>query len=295
MTKTKKLSAGFRPLRVIKDTILITVGILIAGLGLEGFLIPNNFIDGGVTGISLLVNELTDIPVSILLIVINIPFIIMGFKQVSRTFSIKAIFAIAGLALCIIIIPYPIVTDDKLLISVFGGMCLGAGVGFAIRGGCVIDGTELLAIFVSKKTTATVGDVILIINIFIFSAAAFILGVENAFYSVLTYLAASKTVDFIIDGLEEYTGVTIVSDHSNEIQKAIIEKLGRGITIYSGKRGFGKRGEADHEMDIIFTVITRLEVSKLKSEINQIDKNAFVVQYSINDTKGGMIKKRPIP
>jgi len=281
-------------IRLIKDFILITLGVLFAGLGLKGFLIPNDFIDGGVTGISLLTSQVTGMPVPLLIVLINIPFIVMGFKQVSKIFAIKTAFAIAGLAIILLIIPYPIVTHDKLLISVFGGISLGAGIGFAIRGGCVIDGTEVLALYVSRKTSATVGDVILIINIFIFSAAALLLSIEIAFYSVLTYISASKAVDFIIEGVEEYTGVTIISNQCVEIKKTIIEKLGRGVTVYSGKSGFGKRGEVSHEIDILFTVVTRLEISKLKSEIDRIDDKAFVVQHSIKDTKGGMIKKRPL-
>lgn len=281
-------------IRYIKDFILIVSGIISAGLGLKGFLLPNNFIDGGVTGISLLTAFLTELPVPLLIIIINIPFIIMGYFQVSKIFAFKTMLAIVGLALCLIFIPYPVVTTDKLLIAIFGGFFLGTGIGLAIRGGSVIDGTEILALYVSKKTTLTVGDVILFINIIIFSAAAILLGIEKAFYSVLIYLAASKAVDFIIEGIDEYTGVTIISDKSDEIRKAIIEKTGRGVTIFSGKKGFGKRGEVDHEIDIVYTVITRLEISKLKSDIDNIDENAFVVFQSINDTKGGMVKKRPL-
>jgi len=281
-------------IRYIKDFILIVSGIISAGLGLKGFLLPNNFIDGGVTGISLLTAFLTELPVPLLIIIINIPFIIMGYFQVSKIFAFKTMLAIGGLALCLIFIPYPIVTTDKLLIAIFGGFFLGTGIGLAIRGGSVIDGTEILALYVSKKTTLTVGDVILFINIVIFSVAAILLGIEKAFYSVLIYLAASKAVDFIIEGIDEYTGVTIISDKSDEIRKAIIEKTGRGVTIFSGKKGFGKRGEVDHEIDIVYTVITRLEISKLKSDIDNIDENAFIVFQSINDTKGGMVKKRPL-
>lgn len=278
----------------IQDSFLIMLGILSASLGLKGFLIPNGFIDGGVTGISLLLSDISQIHISFFVTVINIPFLIMGYFQISKIFAIKSILAIIGLAVCLLIIQYPVITDDKLLISVFGGMCLGAGIGFAIRGGAVIDGTEILSLFLSRKTTATVGDIILIINIFIFSAAAVILGFEPALYSVLTYLAASRTVDFIIEGIEEYTGVTIISERSESIRKAIINKLGRGVTIYKGKGGYGKRGDVEYDMDIIFTVITRLEVSKLNFVVNLIDENAFIVQHSIKDTIGGMIKKRPL-
>lgn len=280
--------------RFIKDFILISGGILSAGLGLKGFLLPNNFIDGGVTGISLLLAQITNLPLPLLICAINAPFILMGYFQVSKMFAFKTSIAIAGLALCLIFIPFPIVTTDKLLIAIFGGFCLGTGIGLAIRGGSVIDGTEILALYISRQSSLTVGDVILFINIIIFSVAALILGIVTAFYSVLTYIAASKAVDFIIEGIEEYTGVTIISDKSDEIRKAIIEKIGRGVTIFSGKKGFGKRGEVDRDIDIVYTVITRLEISKLKNDINNIDENAFVIFQSINDTKGGMVKKRPL-
>lgn len=278
----------------VQDIFLITLGILSASLGLKGFLIPNGFIDGGVTGISLLLSIISNVHISVFLFLINIPFLAMGYFQISRIFALKSIFAIIGLAVCLLIVNYPVITNDKLLISVFGGISLGAGIGFAIRGGAVIDGTEILSLFLSRKTSATVGDIILIINIFIFSAAAILLGPEPALYSVLTYLAASRTVDFIIEGIEEYTGVTIISEKSDSVRKAIINKLGRGVTIYKGKGGFGKRGGIEYDMDIIFTVITRLEVSKLNYIVNLIDEKAFIVQHSIKDTIGGMIKKRPL-
>jgi uncharacterized membrane-anchored protein YitT (DUF2179 family) len=270
------------------------LGILTAGFGLRGFLLPNHFIDGGVTGISLLINAKTNFPLSALIILINIPFVLLGWKQIGGIFSIKSIVAISLLAVVVAIFPYPIVTEDKLLIAVFGGFFLGAGIGLTIRGGAVIDGTEILAIFLSRKRSLSVGDFIMVFNIIIFSVAAWLLHVEIALYAMLTYLAAAKTVDFILEGIEEFTGVTIVSPHSEEIAKLIKEKLGRGLTIYSGKRGFGKRGETDSANDIIFTVVTRLEISRLNSEIEKIDPNAFIVMQSIKDTRGGMVKKRPL-
>ena len=212
-----------------------------------------------------------------------------------QSFALRTIVAIMLLAICIAVVPYPIVTSDKLLVAVFGGFFLGAGIGFAVRGGAVLDGTEVLAIWLSRKTTLSIGDVIMVINIVIFSLAAWLLRIDIALYSMLTYLAASKTVDFLIEGIEEYTGVTIISPKSAEISTMIAEKLGRGITVYSGKGGYGKRGYTGNaNMNIIFTVITRLEISKLQSEIDLIDPNAFVVMHSIRDTRGGMIKKRPL-
>ena len=274
---------------LIHDSFFILLGVLSAGFGLNGFLLPNMFIDGGAMGISLTIAELTEIPLSILVVAVNLPFIIIGFSTISRQFALKSIIAIVLLAIAVHFIPFPIITDDKLLIAIFGGFFLGLGIGLAIRGGSVIDGTEVLAIFISKKTSLTIGDVILIFNVFIFSVAAYVFTIEIALYAMLTYLAASKTVDFVISGIEEYIGVTIISAYSEEIRVAIIEKLGRGCTIYSGKKGHSME-----DTEIVYTLITRLEQARLQTEIDKVDENAFVVMHSIKDAKGGMIKKRPL-
>jgi uncharacterized membrane-anchored protein YitT (DUF2179 family) len=292
------LAKGFRALKVtakrlLKDIVLIAAGIGSAAFGLESFLLPNKFIDGGATGISLLATELSSVPLYVLLLLINIPFVFMGYKVISKNFAIKTAIAITGLAICVAVVHFPEITHDKLLVSVFGGFFLGAGIGLSVRGGAVIDGTEVLAIFLSRKFGTTIGDIIIIINILIFSAAAYLLSIETALYSMITYLVASKTLDFVIEGIDEYTGVTIVSSHSEEIRSMIVEKLGRGVTVYKGKRGFGSHGERK-DIDIIYTVITRLELNKLNIEIQKIDANAFVVMNSVKDTKGGMIKKRAL-
>jgi uncharacterized membrane-anchored protein YitT (DUF2179 family) len=278
----------------LRDSILLVVGVLSAGFGLRGFLLPNNFVDGGATGISLLINETTDISLSVLLILVNAPFVILGYTQIGKTFVVKTALAIGLLALLVAYLPYPVITSDKLLISVFGGFFLGLGIGLAVRGGGVLDGTEVLAIFISRRTSLTIGDVILIFNVFIFSVAAYLLGIETALYAILTYLAASKTVDFVIEGIEEFTGVTIISLKSHEITEMISKKLGRGVTLYKGSGGYGKQGVKRFDHDIIYTVITRLEISRLQTEIDAIDPNAFMVMHSIRDTRGGMIKKRPM-
>jgi uncharacterized membrane-anchored protein YitT (DUF2179 family) len=279
--------------RQFKDLILITVGIFSASFGFKGFLLTNHFIDGGATGISLLISELTEIPLYILIICVNIPFIILAYNVIGKQFAIKSAIAIAGLSFVLANVTFPNVTNDNLLVAIFGGFFLGAGIGFAIRGSAVIDGTEVLAIYLSRKFGTTIGDIIIAINVIIFGAAAYFLGVEIALYSMITYLAASKTLDFIVEGIEEYIAVTIVSSHSEEIRQMIINKMGRGVTIYSGKRGYGKRGEIK-EVEILYTVITRLEVSKITTEIEKIEPTAFVVMNSVKDTKGGMIKKRTL-
>ncbi|MDQ3278770.1 MAG: YitT family protein [Bacteroidota bacterium] len=274
-----------------KDIFLMLLGVFSAGFGLKGFITPNGFIDGGVMGISLLTNSQTNLSLSVLIIVFNLPFLFLGYRQISKTFSLKSILAIAVLALAIAFVPYPHITSDKLLVSVFGGFFLGAGIGLTIRGGGVIDGTEVLAIYLSRKISLTVGDFILIFNIAIFSVAAYLLSMETALYSILTYLSASKTVDFILEGIEEYTGVTIISTHSQQIMNMIQTKLERGLTLYTGKKGYGKSGLSNQNIDIIFTVITRLEINRLTAEIERIDPKAFIVMQSIKDTRGGMVRK----
>lgn len=293
-----RLAKGYREFfitvkRYIKDLFLITAGIFSASFGFKGFLLTNHFIDGGATGISLLISALTQIPLYLLIICINIPFVFLGYKILGKQFAFKTALAISGLALCVATVHFPNVTDDNLLVAIFGGFFLGAGIGLSVRGGAVIDGTEVLAIFLSRKLGTTIGDIIIIINVVIFSAAAYLLSIEIALYSMITYLAASKTLDFIIEGIEEYIGVTIVSSHSEEIRQMIINIMGRGVTVYSGKRGYGKKGETK-EVDIIYTVVTRLELNKLNTEIEKIEPTAFVVMNSVKDTKGGMIKKRPL-
>jgi uncharacterized membrane-anchored protein YitT (DUF2179 family) len=293
-----ELAKGYREFlistkRQTKDFILITIGIFSASFGFKGFLLTNHFIDGGATGISLLISVITDIPLYILIICVNIPFIVLAYNVMGKEFAIKTAIAITGLSFVLAKVTFPNVTNDNLLVAIFGGFFLGAGIGFAIRGSAVIDGTEVLAIFLSRKFGTTIGDIIIAINVLIFGAAAYFLGIEIALYSMITYLAASKTLDFIVEGIEEYIGVTIISSHSEEIRQMIINKMGRGVTVYSGKRGYGKRGEIK-EVEIIYTVITRLELSKLTTEIEKIEPTAFVVMNSVKDTKGGMIKKRPL-
>jgi len=280
-------------LRSLKNGFFILIGIFCAAFGLESFLLPNNFIDGGATGISLLTAEISGISLSILLVAVNIPFVLLGYKTIGKKFAIKTLLTIIGLAMVVAFIHLPEITSDKLLVAVFGGFFLGAGIGLSIRGGAVLDGTEVLAIFLSRKLRTSIGDIIIIINVMIFSFAAYQLSIETALYSMITYLAASRTLDFVVEGIEEYMGITIISIHNEKIKKMIVNVMGRGVTIYKGREGFGKSGESK-ERDIIYTVITRLELSKLMDEIDRIDEEAFMVMNSVKDTKGGIIKKRPL-
>jgi uncharacterized membrane-anchored protein YitT (DUF2179 family) len=284
----------------IKDTVTVLVGIAFATLGLEFFIVPNNLLDGGVTGISLLLHFITKMDVSIFIFAINIPFIWMGYKQVGKLFALKTFLAIATLSVVLWIMHtfHPAaITKEPILIAVFGGICLGAGIGFAMRGGCVLDGTEVFALFLTRKTSMQVGEIILIINVLIFAVAAILQGIETALYSILTFMAASKTVDFLTNGIEEYTGVTIISEESDKIRKQIITQLGRGVTIYSGKRGLrGKKAQESglNNRDILYTVVTKLELTKVRSIVGEIDRTAFIATHSISSVKGGMVKARKL-
>ena len=280
--------------RNTKDVLFISLGVASAGFGLKSFLLPNHFLDGGITGISLLLNAIGGFNVSILLVLLNIPFVIIGYFHISKAFAWKTLIAIISLSLLLSFLEFPLITSDRLLIAFFGGFFLGMGIGLSIRGGCVLDGTEVLAIYTSRRTAISVGDVILILNILIFAAAAYLINVEIAMYAILTFLVASKTVDFIVQGIEEYTSVIIVSSNSELIQNAIITVMGRGVTIIRGTSGYGKKGRQEKNIDIIYTVITRLEIQKMRSEIAKIDEDAFVVESRVNDIQGGMIKRRAV-
>jgi uncharacterized membrane-anchored protein YitT (DUF2179 family) len=276
--------------RIIREAgrlALIVIGIFSAGLGLKGFLLSSHFIDGGVTGVSMLFANVMGWPLSILILVINLPFILLAYKQIGLTFAIKSTIAIAGLSACLAFVHYPDVTPDKLLTAVFGGFFIGAGIGLAIRGGAVLDGTEIAALLISKSSQLLkVGDVILLLNIIIFSAAAFFLGIESALYSMLTYFAASKTVDFLIHGVEEHTAVIVISHQSDLIREAIIRDLRRGVTIYKGRGGL-----SGTEHDILYCVVTRLEIGRVKSLVKQFDPDPFIVVHGLADAQGGVVKR----
>lgn len=277
-----------------RESIFIVIGVCAAAFGLKSFLLPNDVLDGGVTGISLLISVLTGWKLSILIFLINIPFLIMGWIQIGRTFAIKSMASIALLAIVLFSFEYPLVTNEPLLIAVFGGFFLGLGIGFSIRGGAIIDGTEVLAIYLGKKTGFSVGEMILIFNLIIFSVAAYLLSVETALYSIITYFAASRTVDFVLEGFDEYIGVTIVSDHHEELREMILTKLRRGATLYHGNKALKLQEKDSGKINIIYTVITRLELAKFETEIDKIDPNAFLVMSKVKDIKGGMIKKLPL-
>jgi len=278
----------------LQDTLYVVIGILFCGFALKSFLVPNSFFDGGVTGISLLLHELYHWNIAYVIVIANIPFIIMGAFQINKTYAIKTVIAIIVLGLCLLYFPYPDkITEDKLLVSIFGGAFMGIGVGLAIRGGCALDGIEVLALYTGKRIAFTISEIILGINIFIFLIAAIKVGLPTSLYSILTYYTASKTISFVIEGLEEYTGVTIISGQSEQIKRELVMTLGRGITIYKGERGFLKDSfDVSAPVDIIFTVVTRLEVRRLRNVVYEIDAKAFVFTSTIKEAAGGVLKKR---
>jgi uncharacterized membrane-anchored protein YitT (DUF2179 family)/HD superfamily phosphodiesterase len=277
------------------DLLLIVVGVVMAGFSLQSFLVPNNFFDGGVTGISLLIHELTGFKLSYIILLANLPFVIMGMYTINMRFAFKTLITIVLLGVCLAYIPYPIITKDFLLVSIFGGFFLGIGIGLTMRAGCAIDGIEVLALYTYRRTSFTISEIILALNIIIFSIAAFKFGIPTSLYSMLTYFTASKTVDYVIEGIEAYTGVTIISGKSEIIKERLVNELGRGITVYKGQRGFlpGKF-EVHSDVDIIFTVITRLELRKLKNLVSDIDPDAFVFANAIKEASGGIMKRRHI-
>jgi len=273
--------------RATRSTILILLGILSAAFGLKGFLLSSHFIDGGVTGVSMLLSNVLGWPLSLLIPVINVPFIVIAYRQIGRVFAVRSVLAIAGLSLCLAFVKFPDVTPDKLLTAVFGGFFIGGGIGLAIRGGAVLDGTEIAALLISKGShILKVGDVILILNVVIFSSAAFFLGIDSALYSMLTYFAASKTVDFLIHGVEEHTAIIIVSERSEPIRQGIIQRLQRGVTVFKGKGGL-----TNQDQDILYCVVTRLEIGRVKSVVEDYDEGAFMVVHGLADAEGGVVKR----
>ena len=269
------------------NIVLITLGVLSANMGLHGFLLSSNFIDGGVNGVSMLMSKVTGTTLSVWLPVFNLPFIALGFRQIGGGFAVRSALAIGGLSLAVALIPFPDVTHDRVLNAVFGGFFLGAGIGLAVRGGAVLDGTEIAALLISKRShLLKVGDVILLFNVCLFLFAMTLLGVEEALYSILTYVAAARTLDFVIHGIEEFTAITIVSRMSGEIGARILADLGRGVTVYKGRGGLS--GE---DQEILFCVVTRLEIGKVKGIVRKLDDTAFVTTHALGDVDGGMVKR----
>lgn len=267
----------------------IAFGIVLASIGLKAFLLPNGFLDGGVTGIALLVRTFVDINLSYLLVIFSIPFLILGYYTVSKRIVVKSIISIVGLAASIHFENFATITDDKLLISIFGGLFLGAGIGIAIRNGSVLDGSEILGVYLNDKFGFSIGQVILLFNIVLFSITAYVISVEVALYSILTYIVTAKVTDLTIEGFEDFIGVTIVSKEFLKIKVAIMGELGAGLTSYKGSKGFGSQGE-QQDFDIIHTIINRIDIKKMHRLIDDIDDQAFIVEFDVNNVKGGVLR-----
>jgi uncharacterized membrane-anchored protein YitT (DUF2179 family) len=281
-----------RPIqRELLNALLIIAGILSAGMGLKGFLFSSNFIDGGVTGISMLLAKTTPVPLALWLPVVNVPFVVVGWRQLGPAFALRSILAIVGLAVVIATLHFPDVTHDLLLTAVFGGVFIGAGIGLAVRGGAVLDGTEIAALLIGKRSPVLkVGDVILGFNVVLFLVAMTVLGVEPALYSILTYVSAARTLEFILHGIEEFTAITIMSAAPQAIRQAIIDEMGRTVTVY--KAVGGKSGE---DREILYCVVTRLEIGRVRRIIDAFDSSAFVVQHPLADVRGGVVHRHALP
>ncbi|KAA5534819.1 YitT family protein [Taibaiella lutea] len=276
----------------VQDIIYLILGVLSASFALRSFLVPNHFLDGGITGISLLLHEVFHWHLGLVIVLINIPLIIMGMYQIGKHFAIRTMLAVIAIAICLQYMPFPEITHDKLLVAIFGGFFLGLGIGLSMRGGGAIDGIEVLALFTLKRSSLSITEIILGLNVVIFLIAAFYLQLEVALYAMLTYYIAGQTTKYVIEGIEAYTGVTIISAESDKIKAAMVLALGRGITIYKGERGFMKDSfEVSADCDIVFTVVTRLEVRKLRKLVAEIDSKAFVFTHTINESSGGILKK----
>lgn len=293
-----KLSVTNKPKKINvfkswQDAILILGGVIISGFALKSFLVPNDFFDGGISGVSLLIHKIYNFPLAIVLAIANLPFIILGKILVDLRFALKTTVCIVLLSLCIYLIPYPAITSDNVLVSVFGGFFLGIGNGLIMRAGSSLDGIEVFALYTKRKTSFTNTEIILAINFIIFLIAAVKFGLTTSMYSMITYFTASKTIDYVVEGIEAYTGVTIISGKAEILKNKLVNELGRGITIYKGERGYLPGSfEIHNDADIIFTVITRLEIRKLKEVVYETDPAAFVFASVIKEASGGVLKKR---
>lgn len=295
VAKTKEMMEIMRHrkltrINLIRRIIFVTFGAIIMGVGLELFLVPNDLLDGGIVGISIILSYLTGFKLGAVIFILNIPFFYIGYKQIGKTFAFTTLYGVAVMSITTTLLhPIPGFTDDLLLVTVFGGIILGIGVGMVIRFGGSLDGTEILALLLNKKLPFSVGEIIMIFNIVIFSSAGFVFGWDRAMYSVITYFIASKTIDIVIQGLDESKAAWIISDYIDEIGEAILARLGRGVTYLNGEGAF-----TGADKKVIFCIITRLEEAKLKAIVEEFDENAFLAVGNISEVRGGRFKKKDI-
>ena len=276
--------------QVLSESFQICIGVLLASIGLKAFLLPNGFLDGGVTGIAILISQLFNLNISIVLLIVSIPFLLIGWSTLNKKIVLKSLLSITVLAISIHFENFTSVTDDKLLIAIFGGLFLGAGIGVTIKNGSVLDGSEILGIFINNRFGISIGKVILLFNIILFSITAFMISIEVSMYSILTFLVTAKVIDLMIEGFEDYVGLMIVSEKSKEIESRLVKEIGTGMTIYKGSKGYGQRGQKAHE-EIIHTVVNRIDMNRTYQLIEQTDEKAFIIEFDVNSVKGGIIKK----
>jgi len=267
----------------------IALAIFLASIGLKAFLLPNGFLDGGVTGIAILISELTHIELSWILPIATIPFFILGWFTVSKRILVKSIISLIILSIVIHFENFSQITDDKLITAIFGGIFLGAGIGLAIKNGSVLDGSEILGIYISSNFGISIGTVVLFFNVVLFGFTAILLSIDIALYSILTFIVTAKVIDFMMEGFENYVGLMIVSKKSDLVQQSLINSIGQGMTIYSGNKGFGSTGQTEN-LQIIHTVINRIDTRKAYLAIDSIDEDAFVIEFDVNHVRGGVLR-----
>jgi uncharacterized membrane-anchored protein YitT (DUF2179 family) len=276
--------------RVVLHLLWITIGALLVAVGLEMFLVPNQVIDGGIIGVSIILAEITPVILGAYILVLNLPFLIVGYTQIGKTFALQTLYAVTLLAAFVTLLHgAPVFTQEPILASVFGGIIVGIGVGLIIRNGGSLDGTEIVAILANKKFGFSVGEIVMFFNIFILGSAGFVFGWESSMYSLIAYFVAFKSIDIIIEGIDESKSVTIISDKSSEISEVIIARLGRGVTHIYGRGGYS--GE---EKELLYCIVTRLELAKLKAIVEDIDPTAFVAVEHVHDVMGGRFQKKSI-
>ena len=291
--KYKNETIEWRKVWDLKNLIQIVLGAALAVLAMKGFMIPNKFMDGGITGISLLLHEIYHLNISLLVVVLNATFIYLGYRRIGKTFAVQTTLAVILLSIGLYFVNIGPITSDKLLIAIFGGILIGTGVGLVIRGGGVIDGSEVVAVFTRRKTGFSNTEIIMLFNVIIFAVAAIAFGIETAMYSIITYFAATKATDYVVDGIEEFTSMNIISAKQEEIKYFLVNELGKGITVYKGERGY-LPGSYDIKTDceIIVTIISRLEIIQIQDALMKIDPRAFVYVQSIKEATGGVLKAR---
>ncbi|CAM3329867.1 YitT family protein [Paenibacillus lupini] len=277
-------------LELLRRVLFITLGAALVSVGLEIFLVPNHIIDGGIVGISIMVSHLTGLPLGLFLFLLNLPFLVLGYKQIGKTFALSTLYGVSVMSLGTFLLhPVPPLTEEYFLASIFGGVILGIGVGIVIRFGGSLDGTEIIAILFNKRLPFSVGEIVMFFNLFILGSAGFVFGWDRAMYSLVAYYIAYKMIDITMEGFEESKAVWIISEEAKEIGSAIMDRLGRGVTYLHGEGGF-----SGGQKRVIFCVITRLEEAKMKSIVNDLDPAAFLAVGNIHDVKGGRFKKRDI-